>query len=150
ARRGAASDRRPGGLLMFSALGVDSLRELRAAGASTMTFQDMHDIGDALLAVGFAEPVMDMETLNLGYRSTEALVADLRALGGNALRARRAGLAGRRWLRQAHSALHEHCRKPAGDGHGLTFEVVYGHAWAPKPRGMPQGYAPVRFVPRAR
>src|SRR5690606_11804480 len=51
---------RPGALLDFSFFGVDTLAELRALGARTMSFHDMHDIGDVLLAAGFSEPVMDM------------------------------------------------------------------------------------------
>ncbi|MFP5407404.1 MAG: methyltransferase domain-containing protein, partial [Gammaproteobacteria bacterium] len=51
---------RPDGLITFTALGVDTFMELRAAGARIMPFPDMHDIGDLLTSSGFAEPVMDM------------------------------------------------------------------------------------------
>ncbi|MFA7316957.1 MAG: methyltransferase domain-containing protein [Sulfuricella sp.] len=56
----------PNGLLMFSTFGPDTLGELRNAfsqadGYSHVSrFQDMHDIGDALMRAGFADPVMDM------------------------------------------------------------------------------------------
>src|SRR5262245_30407582 len=72
-----------GGLLMFSTLGPDTLAELRlAAGAGRVhAFADMHDVGDLLVAAGFAEPVMDTERLTLLYADGAALLADLRASG---------------------------------------------------------------------
>src|SRR3990172_9492624 len=61
------------GLLMFSTLGPDTLGELRsAAGAARVhAFADMHDLGDMLVAAGFAEPVMDMERVNMLYADGE-------------------------------------------------------------------------------
>ncbi|MEJ8568157.1 methyltransferase domain-containing protein [Elongatibacter sediminis] len=76
---------RPGGLLLFSCLGPVSLRELRQAlpragyTDAMRSFPDMHDIGDALVAAGFDEPVMDAEVLTLEYRTFDALLQDLRA-----------------------------------------------------------------------
>src|SRR5262245_18462599 len=57
----------PEGLLMFSTLGPDTLRELRAAAgeARVHAFVDMHDLGDMLVACGFSAPVMDMEMLTI-------------------------------------------------------------------------------------
>lgn len=137
---------RPEGLLMFTAFGVDTLRELRAAGAQTMAFHDMHDFGDALVNAGFAEPVMDMEMLTLTYPTPEQLLADVRALGGNARADRRRGLAGRQFLTAVHRALDAR-RDAAHDGAlVLSFEVIYGHAWVPKPSRLPPGYAPIGIV----
>jgi len=61
-----------GGLLMFSTLGPDTLAELRAAAGAGRVhcFADMHDLGDMLLAAGFAEPVMDMERWNSASRNS--------------------------------------------------------------------------------
>lgn len=129
-----------GGLLMFAVLGPDTLKELRAAGAATLrSFPDMHDIGDMLVAAGFADPVMDMEMVRFAYTSPRGLLRDQRLLGV------RDGLLGpmgfrtaRRVLR-AWSAQREEGRLPA------TFEVVYGHAWKAAPRTDEQGRAIVRF-----
>ena len=72
---------------MFTTYGPATLTALRAAFAATDTaphvhpFVDMHDIGDALVASGFADPVMDMEFLTLTYADVAALLADLRASG---------------------------------------------------------------------
>ncbi len=117
----------PGGLLMFSTLGPDSLKELRAAAGAERVhvFHDMHDIGDMLIAAGFAAPVMDMEMLTFTYTSGDALLADLRASGQTSARADRPrGLAGKRFNARLRSAL----------AASATFEVVYGHAWKGTPR----------------
>ncbi len=96
-----------GGLLMFSSYGPDTLKELKAAfGAGSAarhvhSFIDMHDLGDMLVASGFAAPVMDMEVITLTYSEVPALLRDLKASGGTcAARDRQRGLMGRRaWER---------------------------------------------------
>lgn len=144
----------PGGLLMFSAPGPDTLAELRsAAGAARVhAFADMHDLGDQLLAAGFAEPVMDTERLTLVYPDAAALLADLRGSGQTsalspASAAPRRGLAGRGFR----ARLEERLRAGARDG-GLpvTVEAVYGHAWRAeaRPAKRPDGRAVVRFERR--
>lgn len=124
---------RVGGLAFFSCFGPATLRELRdalaAANLKTATpeFVDMHDFGDLLVEKGFADPVMDQELLTLTYESPERLLQDVRNLGGNPARGRRAGLAGRAWRERLIAAL-EAQRRPDGRIH-LTVEVAYGHAW---------------------
>ena len=115
----------PEGLLLFSTLGPDTLKELRAAAGSSRVhaFIDMHDLGDMLVAAGLSAPVMDMELITIDYRAGEQLLDDLRASGQTNARAdRRRGLAGRRFLQQFRSA-------PLR----ATYEVVYGHAWKRPP-----------------
>jgi len=122
------------GYFTFATLGPDTLRELRAAwaaadgGAHVHRFLDMHDVGDALVRAGFADPVMDVERVTLTYRDVRALVADLRAVGAsNALAERRRALTGRRrWaIVEAKYARDADGRLPA------SCEVVYGQAWCP-------------------
>jgi malonyl-CoA O-methyltransferase len=129
-----------GGLLMFSALGPDTLQELRAAGATTLRrFHDMHDLGDMLLAAGFAEPVMEMEKITFTYAGPRGLLRDQRLLGV------RDGLLGAMDFREARrvfrawEAQRREGRLPA------TFEIVYGHAWKAAPKTAPEGHAVVRF-----
>src|SRR5690606_20248666 len=112
----------------------------------TMQFPDMHDIGDLLVSAGFAEPVMDMDKITLTYRDPAAVLADVRLLGGNALRERFRGLLGRGHRDEWLAAID---RTRAADGllH-LTLELVFGHAWCPSPKRLPRGLAPVRIVPR--
>ena len=137
---------RPDGLVTFTALGVDSFRELRAAGARLMTFPDMHDVGDLLTSSGFAEPVMDMRHLTLTYRDATALLGDARAIGGNALRTRFHGLLGRghrqEWLDAIEGG------RGADGLLRLTLELVYGHAWCPARKRLPDGLARIEIVRR--
>ena len=112
----------PEGLLMFSTLGPDTLKELRAAaGASRVhVCHDMHDLGDMLVAAGFSAPVMDMEMLELAYPGADGLLKDLRESGQTSARADRPrGLAGKGLAARLRAALSPRA----------TFEVVYGHAW---------------------
>lgn len=129
------------GFVMFSCLGPDTAKEMRhlyaemqwpAAGHS---FTDMHDWGDMLVHAGFAEPIMDMETIVLTFSSPERLLQELRELGCNLHPQRFSGLRGRQWLAQLHAAIGAHLRVESSEGQwALTFELVYGHAFKPQPR----------------
>ncbi len=126
------------GFVMFSCFGPDTLRELRDLYArlgwpSPMAaFVDMHDIGDMLVHAGFADPVMDQETLTLTWADAPALLAELRALGGNASPARFGGLRTPRWR----ARLERELQALAGaDGRlSMRFEIAYGHAFKAPPR----------------
>src|SRR5690606_27451354 len=124
---------RPQGLAMFSTYGPATLQEVRQALAdadlatATLPLVDMHDFGDLLLENGFADPVMDQETLTLTYTTPSALLADVRRLGGNPARDRRAGLAGRRFQQRLLDALE--AQRDADGQLRLTLEIAYGHAW---------------------
>jgi len=140
-----------GGLLMFSTLGPDSLKELRAclpgaAGERVHRFIDMHDLGDALVGAGFSDPVMDMEILTLTYADLDGLLHDLRTSGAaNAASTRPRGLSGRAgWAkaRAAYEALRQNGRLPA------TLEIIQGHAWKAAPKTTEDGRSIVRFQPR--
>ena len=137
-----------GGLLMFSTLGPDTLKELRSAFPATSVhrFIDMHDLGDALVKAGFGDPVMDMQMLTVTYPSARELLADLR-LGGHASAhaARPRGLMGREaWQRSVRKleALARNGSLPA------TLELVFGHAWKVAPKSDELGRAIVRFEKR--
>jgi malonyl-CoA O-methyltransferase len=130
----------PEGLLMFSTLGPDTLKELRAAAGAARVhrFADMHDLGDWLMAAGFSAPVMDVETINLAYRDMPQLFADLRASGQASARADRPrGLAGKGLRAKLERA-----------GTRVTCEVVYGHAWKGAPRRTADGRSIVQFARR--
>jgi len=133
----------PGGLLMFSTFGPDTLKELRKAYSQVdhdthvSRFTDLHDIGDLLVKRGFADPVMDMEPFTMTYGDVRTLMRDLKAIGAhNATQGRPRGLTGRARL-TAVTAAYEAFRR---DGKlPATFEVVYGHAWKPQPRVTASG-----------
>lgn len=129
-----------GGLLMFAMLGPDTLKELRAAGATTLrSFHDMHDVGDMLLAAGFADAVMDMETIELAYARPRGLLRDQRLLGV------RDGLLGEMDFRTARRVFRAWEMQRRSERLPATFEIVYGHAWKPEPRVAPDGRAVVSF-----
>ncbi|ELX12668.1 putative methyltransferase type 11 [Janthinobacterium sp. HH01] len=140
-------------LLMFSCFGPDTLRELRAAFAEAdlaqhaLPFVDMHDFGDQLVEAGFSTPVLDMEVITVTYDTPQALLADVRALGGNPLGTLSRGLMGKQaWQRML--ATLEKGRRADGKL-GLTFEVIYGHAFRPAPKMTSKGEAIIRFdLPR--
>ena len=92
----------------------------------------MHDLGDMLIEAGFADPVMDQETITLTWPTAEAMLAELRQLGGNVSLQRPAGLRTPRWRQRLLQALGD-----GADAQGrvsLAFEIVYGHAFRPPPR----------------
>ena len=126
------------GFVMFSCLGPDTLQELRGLyqsmgwPAPSHEFTDMHDWGDMLAAAGFAEPVMDMERITLTFDTPQRLLEELRGLGRNLHPQRFPGLRARSWRERLYQGL-------AAAPLQLTFEVIYGHAFKPKPRlAMPQ------------
>lgn len=126
------------GFVMFSCLGPDTARELRGVyqrhgwGPASAPFVDMHDLGDMLVHAGFADPVMDQETVTLHWSDAEAALTELRSLGGNLAIDRHAGLRTPRWRQRLISAM----RELAGpDGRpAIRFEIAYGHAFKPLPR----------------
>ena len=126
------------GFLMFSTLGPGTLVELSALyrrhgwPAPMAPFVDMHDLGDMLIEAGFADPVMDQETLTLSWADAPALLAELRSLGGNASPHRAPALRTPAWLQRLSSALTETAK---ADGRpALSFEIVYGHAFRVAPK----------------
>lgn len=132
---------KPGGLYVFTTFGPDTLKELRHSwskvdGASHVNqFIDMHDIGDALLQDGFAEPIMEAEMLTVTYGSADEIMHDLKAIGasvtaGAAAQGQRGrGLGGKsnmQTVRQAYEQFRRDDLLPA------SYEIIYGHAWKPQ------------------
>ena len=127
---------RPGGLLLLSTLGPETLSELRAAWAKVDNhthvnpFVDIKGVGDTLMACGFHEPVADAELLTLTYSSVHRLMRELKGMGAhNVNRQRRHTLTGASRIRRMCAAYKEFClpdgRFPA------SWEVIYAAAWEP-------------------
>ena len=130
---------RPGGLLMFSSFGPDTLYELRSAWAMVddyphvHDFVDMHDLGDNLMRLAYSNPVVDIERLTLTYDNIRGLLLDLKNIGAhNVANQRISGLMGKQHFQNFSDAYRQQFqqegRLPA------TYEVIYGHAWAPEQR----------------
>ena len=124
---------RPGGLLLFSSFGPDTLKELRESWrtvdeyAHVNTFLDMHDVGDALVRTRFVDPVMDVERLTVTYPDVWKLMRELKQIGAhNVTGGRLRGLTGKQHMQQLVEAYETFRRDgvlPA------SYEIVNGHAW---------------------
>jgi malonyl-CoA O-methyltransferase len=129
---------RPGGLLMVSTFGPDTLHELRAAFAAgddaphVSPFASIAQFGDALMHAGFRDPVLDRDATVSRHEDLAALVRELRTLGAtNALRARRHTLTGKaRFARAAQAYAAEF--GDAGGALPATWETITAMAWAPE------------------
>jgi malonyl-CoA O-methyltransferase len=142
---------KPGGLLLFSTFGPDTLKELRTvfsevdATPHVNEFIDMHDLGDTLVQARFADPVMDMENITLTYQDVTTLMRELKDIGAhNVLPGRTGGLMGKtRWQRMC--ASYEQFRR---DGRlPATYEVLYGHAWKSTQKKTAPGVQVIQFQP---
>ncbi|WP_312917794.1 malonyl-ACP O-methyltransferase BioC [Stenotrophomonas sp.] len=156
---------KPGGLLVCSSFGHDTLVELRAAFAQAddtahvSRFVQIAQFGDALLAAGFRDPVLDRDMFTLTYDDLPALMRELKAIGAtNAMHDRRHTLTGRGRLAAAQAA-YEPLRRTDGKLPS-SWEVIYAHAWAPEPgapirehghdvASVPLASIPIRRKPKA-
>jgi malonyl-CoA O-methyltransferase len=127
----------PQGTLCFTSFGPDTLKELRVAWAAVddfnhvSEFPDMHDLGDALVRAGFAQPVLDVDRYTLQYSDVKALARDLKAIGAHdASAGRRRGLTSPRKF-AAMQAAYERYRQ--GERLPASYEVIFGQAWAGLP-----------------
>ncbi len=124
---------KPGGLLMFTTFGPDTLKELRSCWSQVdgythvNNFIDMHVVGDALVRSRFAEPVMDMELVTMTYSDVPSIMRDLKTIGAhNVTRGRARSLTGKGKMQQL-VASYEQLRN--NGVLPVSYEVVYGHAW---------------------
>jgi malonyl-CoA O-methyltransferase len=129
----------PTGFVMFSTVGPGSLRQLRELyarqgwGPAHLPFVDMHDLGDMLVATGFADPVMDQEVLTLTYASPQALLAELREWGCNVAPGRHPACRSRAWRDRLYQGL---AAGATDQGRvSIDVELVYGHAFRAPDRG---------------
>jgi malonyl-CoA O-methyltransferase len=132
---------KPGGLVMFSTLGPDTLMELRESwsqidqGVHVNDFIDMHIVGDEVFNASFENTVMDRDVIVLTYQTMIGLMRDLKAIGAHNIDSdRQKGLMGKNKF-NALKAEYEKFRNDEGVL-PATYEVIYGHAW--KRSGKPQ------------
>ncbi len=133
----------PGGMLVFSSFGPESFGELRAAWAELdettqfMGFVDILPLGDALMAAGFNQPVMDSERITVSYPDIDSLVRELDATGTFSLLLGTDKIAAaREHLTEAYKPFMIESRFP------VSYEIIYGTAFGPdegQPRKTPQG-----------
>ena len=133
----------PGGLLLFSSFGPDTLKELRHSWSEVddlphvNAFADMHDVGDALMQSGFADPVMDMEMLTVTYKDVKTVMSDLKQIGAhNVMQGRSHNMTGKNKLLnmiQAYEQFRVDGLLP------VSHEIVYGHAWVSEAKNTESG-----------
>jgi malonyl-CoA O-methyltransferase len=102
------------GLFSFAYFGPDTGKEIFNLGAKLPGAWDMHDVGDALVAARFSDPVMDMEYLTLDYETEATYFADAQAIG----------------LLPLSASVEEKQTWIMPESRKLSLEIVYGHAWA--------------------
>lgn len=124
------------GVLIFSTFGPDTLHQLRDSFARlddyrhVHEFVDMHHIGDLLLAEHFADPVVDMEMIDIQYQSLSQLLQDLKNTGSRgkfgSAQPTASGLMGR----QKYNSLMQAYEDYRQDNGMLpaSYEVIYGYA----------------------
>ena len=130
----------PGGLLLGAIVGGDSLPRLRAAmlaadlagGGATPRIHPSIDgpsLSALLSAVGFVEPVVDVDRLNVSYANLDRLVEDLRAMGCSNILAERS----RRPLTRGQVAIARSAFLDGNDRATERFDLLHFAAWAPQP-----------------
>lgn len=104
---------RPKGLLMLTSFGPDTLSECHDFPLAFPHLMDMHTLGDLFVQAGFAHPVLDVDYFTLTYSDQKKLWHELRMTGmvvGNI------------------DAIQ---LKKINDRYPLSYEVIFGHAFAP-------------------
>ena len=106
-------------------------------------FIDMHNLGDALIAAGFSEPVLDTDRIKVAYETAPQLIDRLRRVGAtNVRRDRRSTLLGKERYARFLAA----CEAFRKQGRlSLTWEVIYG--LATKERMIDERRIPVIAMP---
>ena len=122
------------GIFFFSTLGPDSLSELREAFLEVDRFNhvnnfiDMHHYGDMLNELNFVDPVMDVENITLKFNTFFDAVNSIRKIGANVL----LDTSTKPLSKIEVNTLINSFPKSSDNKYPLTYEVIYGTAWAKK------------------
>jgi malonyl-CoA O-methyltransferase len=132
---------RPGGVLLATSFGPETLRELRDAWALVDStahvneFIDVHDLGSALQRAGFAEPVLDVDRIVHFHADVSSLARELKSIGAHNLDAGRSrALTGKQRYQQMVQAYES---RRLQKGLPVTWQVVNAVAWAPESSPVP-------------
>lgn len=124
----------PNGLLLFSAFGPDTLKEMRESWAivdkisHASDFVDMHEIGDALLKAGFINPVTDMELITMTYSNVQQLMKDAKKISvSDTASEPSTDLMDKHKLKAFEQAYQQF--KTEDGLYPASWEIIYGHAW---------------------
>ncbi len=130
---------RPDGLFLGAFVGAGSLPALRSAlriaeadrpAARLHPQIDVRSAGDLLMRAGFALPVADVETLDVGYSDLGRLLGDLRGMAASNVLAQRQPMTAGVFARTIAAFA------DAADDRGRTqekFQIVFLTGWSPDP-----------------
>lgn len=130
---------RPDGLFLAAFTGAGSLPCLRAAlraaepeppAARLHPQIDVRSAGDLLVRAGFALPVADVETLDVGYRDLGRLLDDLRGMAATNILRTRAPMTAATLARTAAAFA---AQADAAGRVRERFEIVFLTGWGPDP-----------------
>jgi malonyl-CoA O-methyltransferase len=125
---------KPGGLLVFTTFGPETLLELREAYLAigevpaVSPFAAIQQVGDALQGSGFSRTVLDRDLYRLDYPDLHALMRELQAIGAtDARRDRKRGLMGKARWQALQDAYPRHLERIVS-----TWEVFSAMAFRPE------------------
>ena len=122
------------GMFFFSTLGPDSLNEIREAFLKidnlnhVNKFIDMHHYGDILNELGFIDSVMDIENITLKFNDFFGAINSIRKIGANIMTHE----PNKPLTKDNLNTLINSFPKSSDNKYPLTYEVIYGTAWAKK------------------
>tara|TARA_Y100000766_G_scaffold267776_1_gene263284 strand:+ start:720 stop:1547 length:828 start_codon:yes stop_codon:yes gene_type:complete len=123
------------GCFLFSSIGPDTLLELREALSKidkqdrVNRFIDMHHYGDALLKIGFSDPVVDNEKIIVEYQSFSDVLNSLKKIGANTVEK----IADKKLTRTDYQSALDGYSMNENSNYPVTYEVLYGLAWKKTP-----------------
>ncbi len=122
------------GIFFFSTLGPDSLNEIKEAFLKidninpVNNFIDMHHYGDMLNELGFIDPVMDLENITLKFDDFFGAINSIRKIGANVS----IDKPKKPLTKNEVNTIINSFPKSLDNKYPLTYEVIYGTAWAKK------------------
>jgi len=123
------------GCFLFSSIGPDTLLELREVLSKidkqdrVNRFIDMHHYGDALLKIGFSDPVVDNEKIIVEYQSFSDVLKSLKKIGANTVEK----IADKKLTRTDYQSALDGYSMNENSNYPVTYEVLYGLAWKKTP-----------------
>lgn len=139
---------KPGGMILFTLPGPDTLTELMSAFqrvdpfAHINHFNDMHDYGDLLQQHKFQNVVMDMEKITFEYTSLWQLLKDLKYTGVRNINPNRC----QHLTPRSHFDKLIEAYPTIENKYPVTFEVIFGHAICPSHKKAKQFNIPLTLV----
>ncbi len=140
---------KPDGVMIFSTLGENSMKEFRTAWAftnktETHKFYDIRKYGDALMTVGFDDPVLSVDTMVMKYDSIKQVSNSIKKVGAsNVHKKRNKNLTSKQdWnqFKKNYEKFETAGKLP------LTYEVIYGLAWTAENKQGNQINIPVENI----